>query len=100
MSWKIKKYERRFNQFFTVQDSTGTAMNVSGYVVTLKVEMKGSLLISGTCTNASATTGYVYYTVTSGAFPFAGRADYELELVKGNELQVTETYPVHIGRRI
>lgn len=100
MAWKVKKYERNFIQFFTVQEADGSAMNVSGYTVTLKVDMKGVLLISGSCTVASGSLGYVRYTVGSGDFPYAGRADYELELVKSNELQVTETYPVHIGRRI
>ena len=75
-------------------------MNVSGYTVTLKVKMGDTLLISGSCTVASGSLGYVYYTVGSGDFPYAGKANYELELVKGTEVQVTETYPVHIGRRI
>lgn len=100
MSWKIKKFERNVAQFFTIQEADGTAMNVSGYTVTLKVKMDDTLLISGTCTNASATLGYVSYTVLSGDFPAAGRARYELELTTGNEVQATETYPVHVGRRI
>ena len=100
MSWALKKYSRNFNQFFTVKEADGTAKNVSGYTVTLKVKMGTTLLISGTCTNASATTGYVYYTVQSGDFPYTGKANYELELVKGNEKVLTETYAVHIGRAI
>ena len=100
MAWSLKKYERNFSQFFTVKEADNTAKNVSGYVVTLKVKMGDTLLISGTCTNASNTLGYIYYTVGSGDFPYAGKANYELELVKGNEVQVTETYAVHIGRRI
>jgi len=100
MAWSLKKWERGFSQFFTINESDDTAKNVSGYTVTLKVKMADTLLISGTCVNASSTTGYVYYTVTSGDFPYAGKAKYELELVKGTEIQVTETYPVNIGRRI
>jgi len=100
MAWSVKKWNRGFNQFFTIQESDGTAKNISGYTITLKVKMADTLLISGSVTVASGSLGYGYYTVLSGDFPYAGNANYELELVKGSELLETETYQVHIGRTI
>jgi len=100
MSWSVKKWTRNVNQFFNIQESDGTAKNVSGYTITLKVQQGSTLLISATCTLASASLGYVYYTVLSGDFPNATKYNYELELVKGNERLPTETYPLHVGRTI
>ena len=100
MTWATKKYSRSFNQFFTIKESDGTAKNISGYTITLKVKMGATLLISGACTITSGSLGYIYYTVNSGDFPYVGKANYEFELVKDNERILTETYAIHIGRTI
>lgn len=98
MTWPIKKFNRGFNQFWNVQESDGSVKNVSGYTITLKVKQGSTLLVSGAVTVASGSLGYVYYTVQSGDFPYAGKCNYELELVKGSELVETETYAVQVGR--
>ena len=100
MTWPIKKYNRGFNQYWNIQDSAGTAKNISGYTITLQIKQGNTLLVSGVVVIASATTGYAYYTVQSGDFPYSGKFDYELELVKGNEKVETETYAVHVGRTL
>jgi len=104
MTWATKKFSRSFNQFFTIKEyddvSGYVVKNVSGYTVTLKAKMNTTLLISGACSIASGSLGYIYYTVNSGDFPYTGKANYEIELVKGNERILTETYPLHIGRSI
>jgi len=100
MTWSLKKYSRGFEQFFTIKEADDTVKDISGYTVTLKVQMGNTLLISGTCTIASGSLGYAYYAVQSGDFPYAGRAIYELELVKDTERIPSETYAVHIGRTI
>ena len=99
--WHVKEYNRNYKQYFNVKEPDGsTAKNLSGYTVTLKVARGSTLLISGSCTVASATTGYVYYTVASGAFPYRGRYNFELECVRGNELIETETYHVQVERSL
>jgi len=100
VSWSVKKWNRAFNQFWNVKDADGTAKNVSGYTITLKVKQGTTLLVSGSVTIASGSLGYIYYTVQSGDFPYTGKYNYELELVKGSELVETETYAIHVGRTL
>jgi len=100
MAWSVKKWTNNVNQFFNIQDGDGTAKNVSGYTVRINAKQGTTTLFSGVCTTASATTGFVYYTVQSGDFPSAGKAEYEIVLELGVEVNPTEIYPIHIGRRL
>jgi hypothetical protein len=104
VTWASKKWTYGENQFFTVKEYNDTSgyipKNVSGYTITLKVEKGSTLLVSGTCIIASATTGYIYYTMGSGDFPYTGTANYELELVMSGVKTFTETHQLHVGNVI
>jgi len=104
MSWSTKKYNRGFNQFFTIKEYDETSgyivKNISGYNITLIAKQGDTLLISGVLTIASSTLGYAYYTVQSGDFSYTGAFDYELELVKGSEKIETETHKLSVGRTL
>jgi len=104
VSWSTKKYNRGFNQFFTIKEYDATSgylpKDISGYTITLIAKQEDTLLISGVLTIASATLGYAYYTAQSGDFPYTGAFDYELELVKGSEKIETETYRLNVGRTL
>jgi len=64
------------------------------------VEMGSTLLVSGSCTLASSTLGYIYYSIASGAFPYVGRAHYQLELSMSGVKMPSEVYPLSVGRTI
>lgn len=100
MTWETKKWTRNVKQYFTIKEADDTAKNISGYTIRVNANHKGTPLFSGTCTVASGTLGYCYYTILSGDFPIAGRAEYEMVLEKGTEVDPTETYSLQIGRRL
>ena len=99
--WHAKVFNRGYKQYFNVKEPDGTTnKNLSGYSVFVKVERGSTSLISGACTVASATTGYIYYTVQSGDFPSAGRYNYEIECFRGTEIIETETYKAQVERSL
>ena len=102
--WAVKKWMGGVNQFFSIRDYDETSgsvpRDISGFTVTLKAKMGSTILISGACTLASATTGYMYYSIKSGDFPYTGRGNYGVELLGSGVKIISETYPLHIGRTI
>lgn len=93
--WVVKKFNRGFNQPFIIKENDGvTAKNVSGYTIYVKAWEKGvtTTIVSGTCTIASATTGYVYYTLVSGIFVKPGKFLFELELISSGNVELRDTY--------
>jgi len=102
--WAVKKWVGGVNQFFSIRDYDETSgsvpRDISGFTVALKAKMGTTILISGTCTVASATTGYLYYSIKSGDFPYTGRANYGVELQGSGVKIISETYPLNIGRTL
>lgn len=93
--WVVKRLNRGFNQPFTIKENDGvTAKNVSGYTVVVKAWEKGATttIVSGSCVIASATTGYVYYTLVSGIFTKPGKYLFELELLSSGNVELRDTY--------
>ena len=92
--WVIKKFNRGFNQPFYIKENDGvTVKNVSGYTILVSVWEKGAstTIVSGSCVIASATTGYVYYTLTSGTFSSPGKYLFELELLSSGQVELRDT---------
>lgn len=93
--WIVKKWNRGFNQPFTIKENDGvTAKNVSGYTILVSVWEKGAstTLVSGTCVICSADVGGVYYTLTSGTFASPGKYLFELEILSSGSVELRDTY--------
>ena len=90
----IPKGDYGFNLAFTVTDSGGTAYNLTGYTITLKVwkaSAPGKLLLEGVGDITVAASGTCYYTVASGDFDTLGTYVYELELTKTGVVESAQT---------
>ena len=81
----ISKGDYGFRLNFTLYDSAGSARNMTGYTVSLKVwseGVPGTLLVNKTCSPTDASLGTYYYTVGSTDFATEGRFAYEIEATK------------------
>lgn len=85
---------------FTVQDSTGTAYNLTGYTVTLRVWEEylntPKSLFTGACTITVAASGTCSYSVASGNFPSVGTYKAELELTKTSVVESTASFTIEV----
>lgn len=85
---------------FTVQDSSGTAYDITAYTVTLKVwkqGVPGTLVLTEACTPLVAADGTCYYDVQTGDFDTGGRYSAELELTIGaTNVESTETFTITV----
>lgn len=82
---------------FIVQKSDGTAYDLTGYTITLKVWRAGSpdiLIMSGACDIVTAASGICKYLVASGDFDDLGRYEAELELTKVDVKESTKTFEI------
>jgi len=100
----IPKNDVGFKLEFTVQDSDGTAVDLTAYTaVTIKMWQAGTpgtLLLNKTCSNA-ADDGTCDYTIaaadfTGGTYPAVGQYLAELELTMTNVIESTETFMITI----
>ena len=96
----IPKSDKGFILNFTIQDSSGTAYNLTGYTIKLKVwspGVPGTLLLTGTCTILIAANGTCYYTVAATDFASVGRFQAELELTKTDVIESTENFTITVS---
>lgn len=86
------------NWAFTVTDSDGTAYNLSGYTVKIKIwspTIPATLLADLACTVDVAASGTCHWTVTN---IFTRRDTYygELQLTKSGVVESTETFLINV----
>ncbi len=96
MSVTVKKGNYGFVITFNVKNSDGTAKNLTGYTVTLKVWVLGaaSVKFTGACTVTDASGGVCTYTVAETNFDTVGSYLAELELTRSGVVEDTETFPI------
>lgn len=93
----VRKNDFGYYLNFTVQDSTETAYNLTGYTIKLKVwrpNQPSALLTNGSCDIVVAASGTCKYLVTASDFTAPGLFDMELELTKSGVVESTRTYTV------
>ena len=96
----IPKSDYGFDIDFTVQDSSGSAYDLTGYTVTLKVwspGVPGTLLIDDSCTIDDASSGTCHYSVSSGDFDTVGIYHGELELTQAGIVESTEVFGITVS---
>lgn len=100
----IPKGDEGFKLEFTVKDSDGDPVNLTGYTaVNIKMwapGVPGTLLLDQACDNAAA-NGTCDYTVDEddfpdGTYPAVGRYHAELELTSAGVVESTETFGITI----
>jgi hypothetical protein len=83
----IPKADKGYDIIFSLTNSGGTALNLTGYTIKLKVwkpGAPGTLLVDGSCVIDSPTGGTCHYTLTGTDFAAAGRYLAEIELSAGS----------------
>jgi hypothetical protein len=97
--WDVKKDNYGFTQQFTVNQADGTAKNLAGLTVTLKVwNGDGTLKFSGACTVTDAANGICTYDPIATDFDTVGDYKAELELSDTGYLEDTSTFTVSVYR--
>jgi len=84
---------------FTITEDDGTAYNLTGYTVTMKVWFKGRRgdpIVTGTCTNDVEADGTCHYTVVQYDFDSKGDYRIELELTKAGVVESTRHYTLKV----
>jgi len=95
--WNVKKDNYGFTQQFTVKQADGSAKDLTGLTVTLKVwDTSGNLKFSGTCTVTDAANGVCTYTPAASDFDTVGDYKAELELTKANYREDTDTFTISV----
>jgi hypothetical protein len=95
----IPQGDKGYDINFTVQDSDGTAYDLTDYTVTLKVwkpGVSGTLIVNAACTVDDASAGTCHYTVVAGTFTSRAKYKLELELTKSGVRESTENYDLQI----
>lgn len=95
----IPKGDKGFNLNFTVQNSDGTAFNLTDYTVTLKVwpqNIPGNPIVNAACTIDVAANGTCHYEVVTGNFAYEGNYLLELELTKSGIIESTRNYTLRV----
>jgi len=96
MSLVVKKGNYGFLFEFTVKKADGTAFDLTGYTVTLKVWKDSTTQFTAACTITDAASGKCQYQVTSGDFDAVGQYLAELELTKTGFVEDTETFQITV----
>jgi hypothetical protein len=95
----IPRGDKGYTLTFTVNDSAGSAFNLTGYTVTLKVWRSGRsdrVLVNSACTITDAANGTCTYTLAAGDVPVAEQLDFVLVLTKSGVEEKTETYTLDV----
>jgi len=81
---------------FTLKDSAGTVVNITGGSLKLKAQKKGqtALAFNGTMTIVSGSAGTCKYTVVNGDFATAGEYYAEIELTLGGVVQTFQDFVI------
>lgn len=96
---EIPKGDKGFDLDFTVTDSSGSAYNLSGYTVKLKVwtlGISGKLLLTGSCNITDAVSGTCTYPVVVTDFDLIGKYRAEIELTKTDTIESTESFGLEV----
>ena len=95
----IPSSDMGFNLNFTVKNADGSAFNLTGYTIKLKVWRAGQpglLLVNGSCAIDSAVDGTCYYTITATDFTSVGTFKAELELTKAGVIESTGSFDIEV----
>jgi hypothetical protein len=78
----VQKDDYGYNLSWTAYDNDGSARNLTGQTITLKVwspNIPGTLLVEGECTIDVAASGTYHYSVQDGDFDTVGSYLYDTE---------------------
>ena len=95
----IPSSDMGFNLNFTIKDANGSAYNLTGYTIKLKVWRAGQpglLLLDGSCDIDSAVNGACHYTITATDFTSVGTFKAELELTKAGVIESTGSFGIEV----
>lgn len=95
----IPKDDMGFDLNFTVQNSSGSPYDLTGYTIKLKVWRAGSsgnLKVDGSCTIVDAAAGTCKYGVQANDFDTVGNYIAELELTKAGVRESTKTFSISV----
>jgi len=95
----IPSSDMGFNLNFTVKNADGSALDLTGYTIKLKVwrvGQPGLLLLNGSCDIDSAVDGTCHYTITATDFTSVGTFKAELELTKAGVIESTGSFDIEI----
>jgi len=95
----IPSSDKGFNLGFTLKNADGSAYNLTGYTIKLKVWRPGQpglLLLNGSCDIDSAVDGTCHYEITASDFTSVGIFKAELELTKAGVIESTKTFDIEI----
>jgi len=95
----IPSSDMGFNLNFTIKDANGSAYNLTGYTIKLKVWRAGQpglLLVNGNCAIDDAANGTCHYTITATDFTSVGTFKAELELTKAGVIESTGSFDIEI----
>lgn len=98
-TFTVPRNDKGYYLNFTVQDSTGTAFNLTSYTITLKIWSPGNpgtLLMSGACSIVSAAAGTCRYSVGATDFTLTGTYNMELELTQSGVIESTRLYTLEV----
>ncbi len=97
----IKQGDGGYYLLFTVTDSAGTAYNLTGYTIALKVWPCGSpsstAILTGSCAIVVAASGTCRYALTTTDLVTKGEYDAELELTQSGVKESTETFQIIVS---
>ena len=98
---KVKVGEYGFNWTITINQSSGTAKNLTGYTGSLFVWEDGATAISfsGAITITDAANGICTYSVAVTDLAGDGMYIGEIELYKTGIREITEDFEIYIARR-
>jgi len=95
----IPKGDKGFYINFTVKNADGTAFDLTGYTITLKVwasSVPGTLVVSGACSIVVAAAGTCRYLVTATDFTTINNYFLELELTQAGVIESTRKYTLEV----
>lgn len=96
----IPKGDKGFYLVFTVQDSSGTAYDLTDYTITVKVWKAGdssNLIVNSAAAILVAASGTCRYSVSATDFTAKGLYRLELELTKTGVIESTKSYTIEVA---
>jgi len=95
----IAQNDKGFYLTFTINDSDGSAYNLTGFTIKFKVWKANdadNLVVNGTCEIVSAVAGTCKYLVTATDFTEIEYYYGELELTKTGIIESTERFAIEV----
>jgi len=94
----VSQSDYGYSLAFTVTNADGTAKDLTGYTVSLKVLRGTTSTNLGACAVQSAVGGTCTYTVKSGDFAIDGLYAAELEFTKAGTVESSEPFDLDVRR--